>query len=93
MIRNSSMRFVLSFLVGTVSLAAAQTSQRISLDDAVVLVDGAEPSYVQYAAKDLASYLSEITGKTAAVGNSVSAGQEGKSGDRGRGKDGNGDGR
>ena len=77
-IRNSSMRFVLSFLVGTVSLAAAQTSQRISLDDAVVLVDGAEPSYVQYAAKDLASYLSEIAGKTAAVGNSVSAGRKAK---------------
>ena len=76
--RNSSMRFVLSFLVGTVSLAAAQTSQRISLDDAVVLVDGSEPSYVQYAAKDLASYLSEITGKTAAVSNSVSAGRKAK---------------
>ncbi len=73
MTRNSSMRFVLSFLMGTVSFTAAQTSQRISLDEAVVLVDGSEPSYVQYAAKDLASYLSGITGKAAAVSNAVSA--------------------
>ena len=87
------MRFVLSFLVGTVSLAASQTSQRISLDDAVVLVDGTEPSYVQYAAKDLASYLTEITGKTAAVEQLGERGQKGKSGDRGWGKDGSGDGR
>ena len=92
-IRNSSMRFVLSFLVGTVSLAAAQSSQRISLDDAVILVDGGEPSYVQYAAKDLASYLTEITGKTAAGKQLGECKPEGKSGHRGRGKDGNSDGR
>jgi hypothetical protein len=72
------MRFVLSFLVGTVSLAAAQSSRRISLDDAVVVVDGGEPSYVQYAAKDLASYLTEITGKTSVVSNSVSASRNAK---------------
>ena len=76
--RNSSMRFVLSFLVGTVSLAPAQSSQRISLDDAVILVDGSEASYVQYAAKDLGSYLTEITGKTAVVSNSVSASRKAK---------------
>ena len=78
MTRNSSMRFVLSFLVGTVSLTGAQSSQRISLDDAVVLVDGSEPFYVQYAAKDLGSYLTEIAGKTAAVSNSVSASRKAK---------------
>ena len=76
--RNSSMRFVLLFLVGAVSLAAAQTSQRISLDNAVLLVDGTEPSYVQYAAKDLGSYLTEITGKTVVVGNSVGASRKAK---------------
>ena len=78
MTRNSSMRFVLSFLVGTVSLAPAQSSRRISLDDAVILVDGSEASYVQYAAKDLGSYLTEITGKTAVVSNSVSASRKAK---------------
>ena len=41
-------------------------------------MDGSEASYVQYAAKDLGSYLTEITGKTAAVSNSVSAGQKAK---------------
>ena len=56
--------------MGTVSLTAAQTAQRISLDDAVILVDGSEPSYVQYAAKDLGAYLPEITGKPATVSNS-----------------------
>jgi hypothetical protein len=76
--RNSSMRFVLSFLVGTASLASAQSSHRISLDDAVILVDSSEASYVQYAAKDLGSYLTEITGKSAVVGDSVSASQKAK---------------
>ena len=78
MTQNSSMRFVLLFLVSTISLAAAQSSQRIALDDVVILVDGSEPSYVQYAAKDLGSYLTEITGKTALVTTSVSAGRNAK---------------
>ena len=93
MIRKSSMRFVLSFLVGTASLAAAQSSQRISLDDAVILVDGSEASYVQYAAKDLGSYLTEITGKTARCKQLGECKPEGKSGHRGRSKDGDSDGR
>ncbi|MBS1852410.1 MAG: hypothetical protein JST79_16005 [Acidobacteria bacterium] len=52
---------------------AGQTAhaQRISLDNAVVLVDASEPSYVQYGAKDLASYLGQITGKPVPVGASV----------------------
>jgi hypothetical protein len=76
--RESSMRFVLSFLVGTASLVTAQSSQRISLDDTVILVDAGEVSYVQYAAKDLGSYLTEITGKTAVVSNSASASRKAK---------------
>jgi hypothetical protein len=71
--RSLSTRFVLSFLLGTVSLAVAQSSQRVSLDDAVIIVDGSEPSYVQYAAKDLGSYLTEITGKATLASNSTSA--------------------
>ena len=46
--------------------------QRVSLGDAVVLVDRSEPSYLQYGAKDLASYLTEITGKPVAVSSSLS---------------------
>ena len=41
-------------------------------------MDGSEASYVQYAAKDLGSYLTEITGKTVVVGNSVSASRKAK---------------
>jgi hypothetical protein len=70
---NSSVRFVLSFMVGIASLVAAQTSQRIPLDGALIVVDGNEPSYVLYGAKDLGSYLTEITGKPVTVSTSVSA--------------------
>ena len=75
---NSSVRFVLSFLIGTASLVAAQSSQRIILDDAVIVVDGSEASYVQYAAKDIGSYLTVITGKPAVVSTSESAGRKAK---------------
>ena len=47
--------------------------ERISLDGAVVLVDPGEPSYLLYGAKDLATYLTEITGKPVAVSSSLSA--------------------
>src|SRR5216684_5209221 len=76
MIENPSVRFVLSFLVGTASLVAAQSSQRIPLDDALILVDGNEPFYVQYGAKDLGSYLTEITGKPVTVSTSVGTGRK-----------------
>jgi hypothetical protein len=78
MMDNSSVRFVLTFLVGTVSLATAQTPQRLSLDDAVILVDGSEASYVQYGAKDLGSYLTEITGRPVRVSTSANAPQHAK---------------
>jgi hypothetical protein len=48
-------------------------SQQIALDKPVILVDQAEVSYVQYAAKDLAAYLSEISGEPVVVGSSASA--------------------
>jgi hypothetical protein len=54
-------------------------NQRISLDEAVVLVDSSEASYVQYGAKDLASYLTEITGRPVSVGTSANAGRGAKS--------------
>jgi hypothetical protein len=54
-----------SFLVSA-TLCAAQ-AQRISLDGAAILVDASEPSYVQYAAKDLGSYLTEISGQPSSV--------------------------
>jgi hypothetical protein len=38
------------------------TGEKISLNQSVIVVEGSEPSYVQYAAKDLAGYLKEITG-------------------------------
>ena len=40
---------------------------RISLNQTVIIVDRSEPSYVQYGAKDVADYLTQITGKTVPV--------------------------
>jgi len=56
----------------------AQT-ERISLDGAAVLIDRGEPSYLLYGAKDLASYLTDITGKPVAVGSSLNAALKAKS--------------
>ena len=53
--------------------------ERLSLNDAVVLVDRGEPSYLQYGAKDLASYLAEITGKPVAVTSSLNTALKAKS--------------
>ena len=61
---------------------AAETlppSERISLENVVILVDKTEPSYIQYGAKDLASYLSEINGNQIKVENSPDAAKKAKS--------------
>jgi hypothetical protein len=55
-----------------------QNTERIALGDSVIVVDGGEPSYVQYAAKDLASYLTEITGRPIPVGSSLNTSQKTK---------------
>ena len=47
--------------------------ERISLDGIVVLVDPSEPPYLRYGAKDLASYLTDITGRPVAVSSSTNA--------------------
>ena len=56
-------RPALFFLLFLATFGIAQTPQRIVLDGAAILVDASEPSYVQYAAKDLGTYLSEISGQ------------------------------
>ncbi len=56
--------FLLVVLAG-VSPAAGQA--RIPLSDARVLVDAHEPSFVQYAANDLASYLTSVSGRPVPV--------------------------
>lgn len=64
----------------TISVAAAQSNrQRISLDDVVILVDSGEPSYIQYAAKDLGNYLTEISGKPVRVSPVAGVGKKAKS--------------
>ncbi len=42
--------------------AATARAQSVSLAQATVVVDAAEPSFVQYGARDLASYLTAVTG-------------------------------
>jgi hypothetical protein len=54
------------------TMFAQEMSQRIVLGQPVILVDQAEVSYVQYAAKDLGAYLSEISGEPVTVGTSAS---------------------
>ncbi len=51
---------VLLFLLS--ASAAAQSADSIALDHVTVLVDAGEPSYVQYGARDFASYVTGITG-------------------------------
>ena len=46
--------------------------QRISLSSSVILVDSGEATYVQFAAKDLCAYLTEISGKPVTLSSSVS---------------------
>jgi len=63
------------FTVG-VPLSATQVGahiERVSLDEVVILVGSSEPSYLQYGAKDLASYLTQITSKPVAVSSSLNA--------------------
>ena len=72
------------WLVVAASVAASATPvgaqpERISLDGVVVLVDRGEPSYLLYGAKDLASYLTNITGKPVAVSSSLNAALKSKS--------------
>jgi hypothetical protein len=72
--------FVLLLEMLTISVAAAQGNrQRISLDDVVILVDSGEPSYIQYAAKDLGNYLTEISGKPVRVSPFAGVGKKPKS--------------
>jgi hypothetical protein len=56
----------------------AQDKQRIVLDNATILVDAAEPSFVQYAAKDLGSYLTEISGKPTTFSSSTKVARKAK---------------
>jgi hypothetical protein len=69
-------RFLLGFaLVASVCavLPAAATEREIELNGAHILVGASEPSYVQYAAEDLAHYLSTVTGENVPVRRTVEA--------------------
>ncbi|HWR16817.1 MAG TPA: alpha-glucuronidase family glycosyl hydrolase [Terriglobales bacterium] len=56
------------------SLEGQTNSQKLVLSEATVRVDPSEPSYVQYAAKDLTLYLSGITGQSPKRKNEKSGG-------------------
>jgi hypothetical protein len=63
-----SLRTAVLLVLGLPAVVFAQIpGSRIPLDDAHVIVDAAEPSYVQYGAKDLAAYLTQISGKPVPV--------------------------
>ena len=65
-------------LCGSVAFAQA-IPQRITLDKPTILVDSSEASYVQYGARDLGAYLTEITGEPVPVSSSAVAGGKSKS--------------
>ena len=70
------------FLAASVPNMPAQGgvgTQRVALDEAVILIDSSEASYVQYGAKDLAAYLTEIGGKPITVSTSADTGQKARS--------------
>jgi hypothetical protein len=71
--------FLLSFLFATAALLTAQSVQRVSLNDALIVVDASEASYVQYGAKDLGSYLTEITGKPLVISGTPNVDRKSKS--------------
>jgi hypothetical protein len=77
-----SLLLLVTLLASVAPAGAAQVSApsgRISLNGAVVLIDSGEPSYLLYGAKDLASYLTAMTGKPVAVSSSVNAALKAKS--------------
>jgi hypothetical protein len=57
---------------------AQQKTAQIYLSDAVILVDGSEPSYVRYGARDLGTYLTAATGKLVPVASSNNATRKAK---------------
>jgi hypothetical protein len=74
--------FFATWFAATTLAVQAQTNvpvQRVSLDDTIILVDSSEPSYVQYGAKDLGSYLTDITGKPIIVSSSMNSARKAKS--------------
>ncbi|MGH9545212.1 MAG: hypothetical protein ACRD23_08345 [Terriglobales bacterium] len=70
---------VLAAAVPATATPVGAQPERISLAETVVLVDRSEPSYLLYGAKDLASYLTDVTGKPAAVSSSLHAALKSKS--------------
>src|SRR5438128_4042151 len=46
----------------SIPAGAADTGQTFVLNQSVIALDSSEPSYVKFAARDLADYLKEITG-------------------------------
>jgi hypothetical protein len=67
---------VLSFLaLGARAQAAVNDAhgQQISLNGSLILVDIHEATYVQYAAKDLSGYLTEVTGAPVVVASTMAA--------------------
>src|SRR6266536_6574675 len=76
--RSLLLLFCLELLGVPIASAQRAAPQRISLDGAVILVDGGEASYVQYGAKDLGAYLTEISGKPVTVSGSKEAARKAK---------------
>jgi hypothetical protein len=77
---NNAARFFLSCLLVdlvAISPSVAQELKPISLESVVILVDDNEPSYIKFATKDLAAYISEIGGKEVGISSSLTQARTG----------------
>ena len=67
-VRVLAIAFLCGWSFSAISGAAESPRYRIFLEGGSILVDATEPSYVQYGANDLGTYLSEISGAAFRVG-------------------------
>jgi hypothetical protein len=72
-VRFLALSIVCGWGFSAISGAAESPRYRISLEGGSILVDATEPSYVQYGANDLGTYLSEISGVAFRVGTTANS--------------------
>jgi hypothetical protein len=69
-IRSATFVCAAAFLLSSTARDAL-AAEKLSLDQATVIVDAAQPSFVQYAIEDMLGYLKEATGNDVPVANST----------------------
>jgi hypothetical protein len=68
---NLGSRLSLVAVILACSTSVPSTAEPIPLAGVTILVDSSEPSYIQFGAKDLSVYLTELSGKAVPVGSNA----------------------